>query len=49
MLMNSFTPPQRFYQTPEVEILSIAIEGSFCQSNIKDYPNNPIIEEPDDE
>ena len=46
--MILFTPPTRDYLTPEVEILPIVNERSFCQSNIKDYPNNPIVEEEDD-
>ena len=46
--MNIITPPVRAYETPAAEMIPLMAEKSFCQSNIKDYPNNPIIEEEDD-
>lgn len=46
--MKFITPPQRGYLTPVAEVFPLSVEQSFCQSNIKDYPNNPIIEEEDD-
>ena len=47
--MKPLYPPRLGYQTPVVVIISIAIDGSLCQSNIKDYPINQIIEESDEE
>ncbi len=49
--MRFITPPQRDYLTPEIEILSVAIEGSFTASGggtINDHENNTIIDELED-
>ncbi len=48
MLMNSFTPPQRFYQTPEVEILHLTVEQHFAVSgggSLVDMEKNGVIED----
>ena len=46
--MNIITPPQRDYLTPVAEVFPLSVEQSFCQSNIKDYPDNPIVDPEED-
>ena len=47
MIKTKFTFPYGAYSAPEAELICLAQEMSFLDSNISDLPGNPIVDEPD--